>query len=145
MGGRQHCAMHVQERWAANAGPAAMRMLVSGSAMQGRRAEAASHCIHGALEWCIHAFPPIVPLQHHAGDAGAHRVANVMSAEDYNTFAARARASPLFVLPLAKGPGSFVTLLLQVGAGAWAGTVVEAGACRCVHVRAACVSAQCRC
>ena len=50
-------------------------------------------------------------LQHHA--ASTSHIATALSKDEQIIIAARAAASPLFVLPLAKKPGSFQTLLLQ--------------------------------
>lgn len=50
-------------------------------------------------------------LQFHA--ASNTHIATVLSKDEHTVLAARAAASPLFVLPLSKKPGSFQTLLLQ--------------------------------
>ena len=60
-------------------------------------------------------------LAHHGGKgggggAGKHRVGAVLPAAEYALFAARARASPTFVLPLAKPGGGLLTLVAQVQA-----------------------------
>lgn len=50
-------------------------------------------------------------VQHHA-DSPSH-IASAMGKDEHLVVMARAAASPLFVLPLAKRPGTFQTLLLQ--------------------------------
>lgn len=50
------------------------------------------------------------------GKAGKGRVGAVLPADEYALFAARARASPTFVLPLAKPGGGLITLVSQVQA-----------------------------
>lgn len=50
-------------------------------------------------------------LAHHASSES--HIATVMSKDEHTILTARAAASPLFVLPLSKKPGSFQTLLLQ--------------------------------
>lgn len=60
-------------------------------------------------------------LAHHGGgtsdgDAGKGRIGAVLPAREYAVFAARSRASPTFVLPLAKPRGGMVTLVSQVQA-----------------------------
>lgn len=60
-------------------------------------------------------------LAHHGGDqgdgdAGKGRIGAVLPAHEYATFAARSRAAPTFILPLAKPGGGLVTLVTQVQA-----------------------------
>lgn len=56
---------------------------------------------------------------HEEGTAqGAGRVADTLGADEYRQLSARARSSPMFVLPLSKPGGGFLTLLLN-----WQGRV----------------------
>lgn len=50
-------------------------------------------------------------MQQHASSTS--HIATVLSKDEHAIISARAAASPLFVLPLAKQPGAFQTLLLQ--------------------------------
>lgn len=51
-------------------------------------------------------------MQHHSDPKGG-RVASVMSGEEYTALTTRAKSSPIFVLPLIKPNGGFLTLLWQ--------------------------------
>lgn len=66
-----------------------------------------------ALWTAHHAGPGGAPGR---GAAGKGRVGAVLRAEAYALFASRSRASPTFVLPLAKPGGGLVTLVSQVQA-----------------------------
>lgn len=53
----------------------------------------------------------LIWMQHH--EASSSHVATVMSSDEHAALAARAAASPLFVLPLRKAPKGFCSLLIQ--------------------------------
>ena len=57
--------------------------------------------------------PSLVAVQYHK-DPGKGRIADVLPAEDYSDFAEKAAKSPMFVLPMARGPSQLQNLLLQM-------------------------------